>query len=91
MALSWPCLSVRRLRAPVSPGGMAEHDILPGNAENFWLIGAQLCLVPRGALWLQSCLCLPVRSCAVSQDVALQAGFHSRVLKVFVLLLPLAL
>lgn len=70
---------------------MAEHDLLLGNAQNFWLPGAQLCLVPQGALCLQSCLCLPVRLCALSQDMALQAGFHSTVEKVFVLLLPLAL
>lgn len=28
------------------PGGVAERDLLLGNAENFWLVGAQFCWVP---------------------------------------------
>lgn len=36
-------------------------------------------------------LCLQVKPYAVTQEVALQAGFRSRAVKVFVLLLSLAL
>lgn len=46
---------------------------------------------PRSTLVMELFLCLQVKPYAVTQDVALQAGFHSRAVKVFVVLLSLAL
>ena len=53
---------------------------------------AQLHLpAPSSGLVAELSLCLQVKSSAVIQDIALQAGFHSRAVKVFMLLLSLAL
>lgn len=46
---------------------------------------------PRTTLVMELFLCLQVKPYAVTQEVALQAGFRSRAVKVFVLLLSLAL
>lgn len=71
---------------------MAECDLLLENASNAELLCAQLHPpAPRSTLVAELSLCLQEKSYAVGQDVALQVHFHSRAVKVFVLLLSLAL